>query len=133
MGELDFPDMKSLFQKLNTSTAKISSSSPLPNINSALFTTSYALLHISTHELFLNLSDQPYISTFASTVKRNNPSVIQLLSIWPPNGRPGNQENSSNFLRMASLSENFYQVFNKNGQALWLSRTRSLLHHFIED
>ncbi|KAJ9551452.1 hypothetical protein OSB04_015497 [Centaurea solstitialis] len=37
-----------------------------------------------------------YISTFASTVKRNNPS-----SIWPQNGRSGNHENSSNFLRMA--------------------------------
>ncbi|KAJ9551122.1 hypothetical protein OSB04_015167 [Centaurea solstitialis] len=33
------------------------------------------------------MSDQPYISTFASTVKRNNPSVIPLLSIWPPKRR----------------------------------------------
>nr|GEU68090.1 chitinase II [Tanacetum cinerariifolium] len=47
---------------------------------------------------------ESYISTFASTVKRNNPKVIPLLSIWTKNGRPGDYQNSSNFCKMA---ENF--------------------------
>ncbi|KAJ9551182.1 hypothetical protein OSB04_015227 [Centaurea solstitialis] len=77
-------------------------SSPLPNINSALFThliCIFTYINTSTKELLLRVPDQPYISTFASTIKRNNPSVIPLLSIWPQNGSPENHENLSNFLR----------------------------------
>ncbi|PWA69659.1 Chitinase II [Artemisia annua] len=44
---------------------------------------------------------ESYISTFASTVKSNNPKVTPLLSIWTENGRPGDYENSSNFFKMA--------------------------------
>ncbi|KAI3701563.1 hypothetical protein L6452_26742 [Arctium lappa] len=99
--------------QLNTSTAQTwikagywytGSASPVPNINSDIFThliCAFAYINTSTHDLFLSTTDQQHISTFASTVKRNNPSVTPLLSIWPQNGRPGNHENSSNFLRMA--------------------------------
>ncbi|KAJ9551185.1 hypothetical protein OSB04_015230, partial [Centaurea solstitialis] len=65
--------------------------------------------------VFLSVSDQPSISTFASVVKRNNPSVIPLMSIWPPNWGPGNQDNISNLLRMAdqpAYQKTFYRVFN---------------------
>ena len=77
---------------------------PVPNINSALFThliCAFAYIDPSTHELFSKGSDEPYVSTFASTVKTTNPSVIPLLSIWTQNGYYGNNENSSNFLKMA--------------------------------
>nr|GEU68091.1 chitinase II [Tanacetum cinerariifolium] len=77
---------------------------PIPNINAGLFThliCAFAYINASNHELFLFQSDESYISTFASTVKRNNPKVIPLLSIWTENGSPGSYENSSNFFKMA--------------------------------
>ena len=83
------------------------SSFPIPNINSGLFThliCAFAYINASNHELFLFQSDKSYISTFASTVKRNNPKVIPLLSIWTENGRPGDYENSTNFFKMAENS-----------------------------
>nr|GEU86007.1 G-type lectin S-receptor-like serine/threonine-protein kinase At1g11330 [Tanacetum cinerariifolium] len=80
---------------------------PVPNINSALFThliCAFAYINPSTHELFLRDSDEPYVSTFASTVKTTNPSVIPVLSIWTQNGYYGINGNSSNFLNMAENS-----------------------------
>ncbi|KAI3725045.1 hypothetical protein L1987_64818 [Smallanthus sonchifolius] len=76
---------------------------PMPNINSALFThliCAFAYINPSTHELVLLESDETYISSFASTVKKTNPSVKPLLSIWTQNGIYGNEGNSSNFLFM---------------------------------
>lgn len=101
------------------------SSFPIPNINSGLFThliCAFAYINASNHELFLFQSDESYISTFASTVKRNNPKVIPLLSIWTQNGRPGDHENSSNFFKMAENSafRKFYRVLNKNREVLWI-------------
>ncbi|KAI3709587.1 hypothetical protein L2E82_39353 [Cichorium intybus] len=88
---------------------------PVPNINSALFThliCAFAYINPSTHELFLRASDDPYVSNFAATVKKSNPSVIPLLSIWTPNGEYGNNENSSEFLTMTenpSYRKNFIE------------------------
>nr|GEU86008.1 putative cysteine-rich receptor-like protein kinase 35 [Tanacetum cinerariifolium] len=85
------------------------SSLPIPNINSGLFThliCAFAYINASNHELFLFQSDESYVSTFASTVKRNNPTVIPLLSVWTENNRPfsGDYQNSSNFFKMAENS-----------------------------
>ncbi|KAK1418425.1 hypothetical protein QVD17_27569 [Tagetes erecta] len=100
----------SLQCKLSTSKAPIKagywytgSEYPIPNINSALFThliCAFAYINPSTHELVLTESDEPYISSFASMVKKTNPSVKPLLSIWTQNGINGNDVNSSNFLLM---------------------------------
>ncbi|KAI3701562.1 hypothetical protein L6452_26741 [Arctium lappa] len=76
---------------------------PVPNINSALFThliCAFAYIDPSTHKLFLRDSDEPYISTFTSTIKRTNPSVTPLLSIWTQNGYYADIENSTDFLTM---------------------------------
>ncbi|KAI3827492.1 hypothetical protein L1987_01568 [Smallanthus sonchifolius] len=76
---------------------------PIPNINSALFThliCAFAYINPSTHELILVESDETYISSFASTVKKTNPSVKPLLLIWTRNGNYRNDRNSSNFLLM---------------------------------
>ncbi|XP_076899306.1 class V chitinase-like [Bidens hawaiensis] len=79
------------------------SENPMPNINSALFThliCAFAYIDPSTHELVLKASDEPYISSFSSSVRKGNPSVKPLLSIWTQNGKFGNVGNSSNFLVM---------------------------------
>nr|XP_043630715.1 class V chitinase-like isoform X2 [Erigeron canadensis] len=99
---------------LNTSTAAqtwvksgywyAGSEFPVPNINSGLFThliCAFAFINPSTNELFLRPSDEPFVATFASTVKKTNPSVIPLLSIWTQNEFGNNKnDNSSIFLEM---------------------------------
>ncbi|KAM0002608.1 putative glycoside hydrolase family 18, catalytic domain, glycoside hydrolase superfamily [Helianthus debilis subsp. tardiflorus] len=77
---------------------------PIPNINTALFThliCAFAFINSSTHELVLLTSDEPYISSFTSTIKKSNPSVKPLLSIWTENeGCEHKDGNSSKFLWM---------------------------------
>ncbi|KAI3495812.1 hypothetical protein L1887_38158 [Cichorium endivia] len=58
------------------------------------------------------VGDKTYVSTFATAVKKSNPSVIPLLSIWTPNGEYGNSANSSEFLTMTedpSYRKNFIE------------------------
>ncbi|XP_076896729.1 uncharacterized protein LOC143549815 [Bidens hawaiensis] len=78
---------------------------PTPNINSALFThliCAFAYISPSTHKMVLLESDEPYISTFASTVKRRNPLVKPLLSISIANETyEKTVGDSSNFLVVA--------------------------------
>ncbi|XP_076899305.1 class V chitinase-like [Bidens hawaiensis] len=77
---------------------------PTPDINSALFThliCAFAYINPLTHKIYLTESDEPYVSTFVSTVKKSNPSVKPLLSIWTENELyEKNDGNSSNFLLM---------------------------------
>ncbi|XP_015161437.1 chitinase-3-like protein 1, partial [Solanum tuberosum] len=56
----------------------------------------FAHINTSNFEVFINNSDEPYISTFTKTVKQNNPSVITLLSIW------GGSDESPDFFAMTS-------------------------------
>ncbi|KAB1211848.1 hypothetical protein CJ030_MR5G010023 [Morella rubra] len=61
------------------------SESPIPDINSALFThliCGFANVNSSTYQLSIPLADEQYFSIFTATVKRKNPSVVTLLSIW---------------------------------------------------
>ncbi|KAL6274964.1 hypothetical protein ACE6H2_025656 [Prunus campanulata] len=61
------------------------SESPIPDINSALFThlfCAFADLNSSTYQLSIPLSQEPSFSIFTGVVKHKNPSVITLLSIW---------------------------------------------------
>ncbi|CAB4288808.1 unnamed protein product [Prunus armeniaca] len=63
----------------------VDSESPIPDINSALFThliCAYADLNSSTYQLSIPSSQEPSFSSFTGIVKRKNPSVITLLSIW---------------------------------------------------
>ncbi|MBA0594246.1 putative cysteine-rich receptor-like protein kinase 20 [Gossypium raimondii] len=58
---------------------------PIQDINSALFThLSYAFADVnaSNYQLLIPSASQQYLSTFPTIVKRRNPSVKPLLSIW---------------------------------------------------
>ncbi|XP_022754528.1 putative cysteine-rich receptor-like protein kinase 20 [Durio zibethinus] len=58
---------------------------PIQDINSALFThlsCAFAEVNTSTYQLFVPPVSEQYFSTFASIVKRKNPSVKTLLSVW---------------------------------------------------
>lgn len=61
------------------------SESPIPEINSALFThliCAFANVNSSTYHLSIPTADEQYFSNFTSIVKRKNPSITTLLSIW---------------------------------------------------
>ncbi|KAI4335590.1 hypothetical protein L6164_014225 [Bauhinia variegata] len=61
------------------------SESPIPDINSALFThliCAFANVNDSTSQLFIPKADEQYFSGFTDIVKRKNPSVVTLISIW---------------------------------------------------
>nr|POF02784.1 g-type lectin s-receptor-like serine/threonine-protein kinase [Quercus suber] len=62
-----------------------SSESPIPDINSALFThliCGFANVSSTTYQLSIPLEQEQYFSSFTNIVKSKNPSVITLLSIW---------------------------------------------------
>ncbi|PRQ46184.1 putative protein kinase RLK-Pelle-DLSV family [Rosa chinensis] len=62
-----------------------SGESPIPDINSALFThliCGFANVSSSSYQLIIPSADQQYYSSFTEIVKRKNPSIITLLSIW---------------------------------------------------
>ncbi|XP_021801374.1 G-type lectin S-receptor-like serine/threonine-protein kinase CES101 isoform X3 [Prunus avium] len=92
----------------------VDSESPIPDINSALFThliCAFAELNSSTYQLSIPSSQEPSFSSFTGIVKRKNPSVITLLSIW--NGLAatnqsilGEKANSSVLSSMASKPSN---------------------------
>ncbi|KAG5593635.1 hypothetical protein H5410_034867 [Solanum commersonii] len=72
---------------------------PPPEIPSTMYThlhVAFAHINTSNFEVYINNSDEPYISTFTKTVKQNNPSVITLLSIW------GGSDESPDFFAMTS-------------------------------
>ncbi|CBI35714.3 unnamed protein product, partial [Vitis vinifera] len=59
--------------------------SPVPDINSALFThllCAFAWLDPSAYQIYISPSDEQYFATFTNIVKKRNPSIITLLSIW---------------------------------------------------
>ncbi|KAF5445759.1 hypothetical protein F2P56_034785 [Juglans regia] len=61
------------------------SESPIPDINSALFThliCAFANVDSSTYQLSIPSADEQYFANFTDIVKRRNPSVVTLLSIW---------------------------------------------------
>ncbi|KAM3220983.1 class V chitinase-like [Capsicum annuum] len=71
----------------------------VPEIPSTMFTHlhfAFAYINTSNFELYISYSDEPYISTFSETVKKTNPSVITLLSIW------GGRDKSPDFFAMTS-------------------------------
>ncbi|XP_052304929.1 cysteine-rich receptor-like protein kinase 19 isoform X2 [Populus trichocarpa] len=58
---------------------------PIPDINSALFThllCAFANVNSSTYELSIPSDFQQNFSIFTGIVKRKNPSIVTLLSIW---------------------------------------------------
>ena len=61
------------------------SESPIPEINSALFThllCGFANVNSSTYHLSIPSADEQYFSSFTTIVKKRNPSIKTLLSIW---------------------------------------------------
>lgn len=77
---------------------------PVSDINSALFTHlifAFAYVNSSSYQLSINSSDSQKFSTFTNLVKRKNPSVTTILSIWV--GR----EQSTIFL--SKLSESYHR------------------------
>ncbi|KAK8482595.1 hypothetical protein V6N11_066257 [Hibiscus sabdariffa] len=58
---------------------------PIQDINSALFThlsCAFAEVNSSNYQLFIPSASEQYFSTFATIVKRRNPAVKALLSVW---------------------------------------------------
>ncbi|KAM6579882.1 hypothetical protein CsatA_003656 [Cannabis sativa] len=61
------------------------SESPTPDINSALYThliCAFANVNSTTYRLSIPSTDEQYFSSFTTIVKRGNPSIKTLLSIW---------------------------------------------------
>ncbi|PON38032.1 Mitogen-activated protein kinase kinase kinase [Parasponia andersonii] len=61
------------------------SESPIPDINSALFThllCAFANVNSSTYRLSIPSADEQYFSGFPDFVKRRNPAIKTLLSVW---------------------------------------------------
>ncbi|KAM6553166.1 hypothetical protein CsatB_013928 [Cannabis sativa] len=61
------------------------SESPTPEINSALYThlmCAFANVNSTTYHLSIPSTDEQYFSSFTTIVKRGNPSIKTLLSIW---------------------------------------------------
>ncbi|KAJ9688916.1 hypothetical protein PVL29_014530 [Vitis rotundifolia] len=68
------------------------SESPIPDINSGLFThllCAFADINPTTYQLSISSSEEHYFSTFTDIVKRRNPSIVTLLSIWGGKGPTG--------------------------------------------
>lgn len=85
------------------------SGSPVPGINSALFThlvCAFAHINTSNYQLSISSSTEPYVSTFTQVVKQKNPSVVTLLSVWGGETKSfiGGEANSSVFFSMVSQS-----------------------------
>ncbi|KAI6682419.1 hypothetical protein NL676_036300 [Syzygium grande] len=58
---------------------------PVSDIDSSLFShliCAFAFIGAPTHQLSFNSSTEQIFSAFTSTVKRKNPSVTTLLSVW---------------------------------------------------
>ncbi|XVE97510.1 hypothetical protein REPUB_Repub03eG0025500 [Reevesia pubescens] len=58
---------------------------PIQDVNSVLFThlsCAFAEVNSSTYQLFIPSASEQYFSTFTSIVKRKNPSVKTLMSVW---------------------------------------------------
>ncbi|KAG7945457.1 hypothetical protein I3843_15G152800 [Carya illinoinensis] len=61
------------------------SENPIPDINSALFThliCAFADVNSSNYQLSIPSANQQYFSNFTNIVKRKNPSIVTILSIW---------------------------------------------------
>ncbi|EXB47196.1 G-type lectin S-receptor-like serine/threonine-protein kinase [Morus notabilis] len=75
---------------------------PVSDINSALFNHlifAFAYVNSSSYELSINSSDSGKFSTFTNLVKRKNPSVATILSIWV-----GREQSSIFFSKLSQLS-----------------------------
>ncbi|KAF7849774.1 hypothetical protein BT93_L0293 [Corymbia citriodora subsp. variegata] len=62
---------------------------PVSGIDSSLFSSlicAFAFIDSSTHQVSVNSSTEQIFSTFTSTVKRKNPSITTLLSVWAGGG-----------------------------------------------
>ncbi|XP_052181710.1 cysteine-rich receptor-like protein kinase 19 isoform X7 [Diospyros lotus] len=71
----------------------------IPDIDSTLFShlaCAYAEINSSTSQIYVSPAYNSYFSTFTPTVRKKNPSVITILSIW------GADVESSNFSSMVS-------------------------------
>ncbi|PIN04206.1 Serine/threonine protein kinase [Handroanthus impetiginosus] len=74
---------------------------PVADINSRLFThlvCAFAHINSSNYEIYIEPSDEPYMSTFTEIVTRENPSAKTLLSIL------AGETNSSTFFEMLNKS-----------------------------
>ncbi|KAM2843335.1 hypothetical protein COP1_026057 [Malus domestica] len=87
------------------------SESPIPEINSALFThliCGFAEVNSSTYQLSIPSAHVQYFSSFTDIVKRKNPSTITVLSIWNGQAETGRAilGENANFSVLSSMLEN---------------------------
>ncbi|KAK2650768.1 hypothetical protein Ddye_018257 [Dipteronia dyeriana] len=86
-----------------------SSAFPVSEINSALFThlmCAFARINSSTYHILIDSTYEQSFSNFTNTVKRKNPSVITLLSIWA-----GKQDSAifSSMINQSSSRQSFIE------------------------
>ncbi|KAI6682417.1 hypothetical protein NL676_036298 [Syzygium grande] len=91
---------------------------PVSDIDSSLFfhlICAFASIGSSTHPLSFNASFEQIFSTFTSTVKRKNPSITTLLSVWA-----GGEASSAlaSMLGKFSSRKFLYRVYDRKGKAL---------------
>ncbi|KAK3221083.1 hypothetical protein Dsin_015053 [Dipteronia sinensis] len=82
---------------------------PVSEINSALFThlmCAFARINSSTYHILIDSTYQRSFSNFTNTVKRKNPSVTTLLSIW---GGKQNSEIFSSMINQSSSRQSFIE------------------------
>jgi hypothetical protein len=115
------------------------SESPIQDLNSTLFThliCAFSDVNSSTFQLSIPSAFEQYFSIFTNTVKRKNPSVVTLLSIW--NGQAataqsilGEKVNTSvlsSRLNRSSYRMSFIESSIKTARKLiWVSRHRLVL------
>ncbi|CAN6540647.1 unnamed protein product [Malus baccata var. baccata] len=84
---------------------------PLPEVNSALFThliCAFANVNFSTYQLSTSSAHEQNFSSFTDIVKRKNPSITTLLSIW--NGKAATTQlilgQRANFSVLSKMLEN---------------------------
>ncbi|KAK3435682.1 hypothetical protein EUGRSUZ_C00392 [Eucalyptus grandis] len=78
---------------------------PISDIDSSLFShliCAFAYIDSSTYQLSVNSSTEQFFTTFTSTVKRKNPSITTLLSVWA--AAWAGREDPSAFVSMLSES-----------------------------
>ncbi|KAM7472954.1 hypothetical protein LguiA_011137 [Lonicera macranthoides] len=119
---------------------------PVPDINSPLFThliCAFAFINSSTYELSISSSDEPYISTFTQIIKKKNPSLIPLLSVWAgDSNKPSFLSNSSTFFSMVNQSsyrKSFIQssiktakLYGFQGLDLWAADFPNMNYTYME-
>ncbi|KAL3744230.1 hypothetical protein ACJRO7_013479 [Eucalyptus globulus] len=106
---------------------------PVSDIDSSLFShliCAFASIDSSTHPLSFNSSFEQIFSTFTSTVKRKNPSITTLLSVWAGGEDPsafasmlGDSSSRRSFIESTIEKARLYAFSGIDLFGVWLGRS----------